>query len=193
MRHLKITPMTDAVLQSSTIPETDHPVYDPMATYDLNQYVIVLSVHKVFQSVQAGNTGNNPLDDTQFDENNPPVWWQEVSATNRWMPFDGQRNNQAVAEMNMTYVMITSSRVDTVSILNADAQFVDVKVEFNDTVIYDQSIRMVTRVTRGFLEFWTKPFQVKKICLSEICRRLLVQKSPSHFADRQRVRCVWAY
>lgn len=162
MKILNSLVITDANLTSSTVPETDYAVWDSLTTYALGDRRIVLSTHKIYQSLQASNLNHNPIDDIQNDTSNPPVWWIEVSATNRWMPFDGQRNNQAVDAAPMNYVITPDVVVDGIALLNADAQDIDVVVTFQSVEVYNQNFPMVTRTVSDWYEFYFKPFQQKR-------------------------------
>lgn len=162
MKILNSLVITDANLTSSTVPETDYSVWSDATNYLLGERVIVLSTHKIYQSLQQPNTNNNPINDIQNDTSNPPVWWQEVSATNRWMPFDGQRNNQAVSSAPMNYVITPDTVTDGLALLNADAQDIDVVVTFQSVEVYNQNFPMVTRTVSDWYEFYFKPFQQKR-------------------------------
>lgn len=162
MKVLKTLTITDSNLTSSTVPETDYAAWLIGTTYALGDRVIVLSSHKIYQSLQAGNLGNDPLLDTQNDPDNLPVWWVEVSATNRWKPFDGLRNNVAMDAAPMTYVITPTVVTDGIALLNADAQDIDVVVTFDAVEVYNQNFPMVSRVVSDWYEFFFKPFQQKR-------------------------------
>ena len=162
MKVLKTLAITDTNLTSSTVAETDHAVWSAATNYALGDRVIVLSSHKIYQSLQAANLNHDPLLDPQNDPDNLPVWWVEVSATNRWKVFDGLRNNQAVDASPMTYVITPNVVTDGIALLNADAQDIDVIVTFNAVEVYNQNFPMVSRVVSDWCEFFFKPFQQKR-------------------------------
>jgi hypothetical protein len=162
MKVLKTLVITDTNLTSSTVAEADHAAWLVGTTYAIGDRVIVLSSHKIYQSLQNSNTGNDPLDDPQNDPDNLPVWWVEVSATNRWKVFDGLRNNQAVDAAPMTYVITPDVVTDGIALLNADAQDIDVIVTFDAVEVYNQNFPMVSRVVSDWYEFFFKPFQQKR-------------------------------
>lgn len=162
MKVLKTLTITDSNLTSSTVPETDYAAWLIGTTYALGDRVIVLSSHKIYQSLQAGNLGNDPLLDTQNDPDNLPIWWVEVSATNRWKPFDGVRSNVATDAAPMTYVITPDVVTDGIALLNVDAQDVDVVVTFGAVEVYNQNFSLVMRVVSDWYEFFFKPFQQKR-------------------------------
>jgi hypothetical protein len=162
MKVLKTIEITDTNLTSSTVPENDYAAWSAVTSYSIGDRVIVLSSHKIYQSLQNSNLNHNPLDDTQNDVDNPPVWWVEVSATNRWMPFDGQRNNIAIDASPMTYVITPDVQVDGLALMNVDAQSANVTVMFDMVEVYNQDYELVTRVVSDWYEFFFKPFQQQK-------------------------------
>ena len=68
--------ITDAMLTSSTVTEDDYSAWSGSTTYALGARVIVLSTHKIYQSLQASNLNKDPTAQ--------PLWWIEVSPTNKW-------------------------------------------------------------------------------------------------------------
>lgn len=80
MKVIKPVAITDAMLISSTAPETDHPAWSAATTYALGTRVILTSTHRIYESLQASNLNRAP------DSN--PAWWLDVAPTNRWACFD---------------------------------------------------------------------------------------------------------
>jgi hypothetical protein len=105
--------ITDAALKSSDIPENDHPAWTSATTYGFGDRVILVSNHKVYESLQSSNT-NKPPSGNQS-------WWAEVKPTNRWAAFDTSNSTKTVtaggASPKITYELKTSS-VDSVAVLN---------------------------------------------------------------------------
>lgn len=90
MRIIRPITVTDAVLAGCSIAETDHAAWSSGATYASGDRVILTSTHKIYESVQAGNTNQNPATDDG-------TWWVEISATKRWKLFDGRVGDPAQA------------------------------------------------------------------------------------------------
>lgn len=79
LRVVKTVPVTSAVLQGSSVPENDHPVWSAGATYAKGARVIL--EHKVYEAVaDTGNTGKDPKTEGTF--------WAPVGSTNLWKAFD---------------------------------------------------------------------------------------------------------
>jgi hypothetical protein len=106
--------LTDTMLISTNVPETDHAAWAVGTTYALGARVILISTHKVYESLQAGNVGKNPA--TQ------PAWWIEVKPTNRWAAFDTSNSSQTVtpggATPKITYDIKPGQAISAVSVLN---------------------------------------------------------------------------
>ena len=81
--------VTSAMLALTNVPEADYGEYAAGATYALGDRVIVSAAHKIYESLQAANTGNTPADS--------PAWWLVVGPTNRWKCFDGANSTQTVS------------------------------------------------------------------------------------------------
>ncbi|MFD1950279.1 hypothetical protein ACFSGX_05800 [Sphingomonas arantia] len=72
--------VTDAVLTVSSVPETDAPAWDAETTYPIGARVIRGSTHRIYESLAAGNLGNDPA--------TPAGRWLDLGPTNRWAMFD---------------------------------------------------------------------------------------------------------
>lgn len=110
--------ITDAMLivgspPQTNVPENDYPEWSndsPAPTYALGDRVIVLSTHKIYESLQAGNTNKNPLTE--------PLWWVEVGPTNRWAVFDTSVSTQTKQANNITYTLEPGVAINSLAILN---------------------------------------------------------------------------
>lgn len=97
------TPMTSAMLISSTVPETDHPEYNAGTTYALGDKRISTTTHRIYESLRAANTGNDP---TLIDNRvGATPWWADIGPTNRWAMFDDQISTQTVATSPLVVVL----------------------------------------------------------------------------------------
>jgi len=123
-----IVPITvnDAVLTSSNIAETDYAAWNSGTTYAVNARVIVTATHSVYQSIQSGNTNNDPVTDSALET---PTWWVRVGATNRWKAFDSVIQDRAVRSGGISYELDVSSRADGIALFNLDATSVRVRVD----------------------------------------------------------------
>jgi hypothetical protein len=89
MQMIDPTYITDATLVSSDIPEIveDYPEWDAVTTFMTGTRVSVtdVGVHKYYESLWGtGNLDKYPPDNLS----GTPIYWLEISATNRWRLFD---------------------------------------------------------------------------------------------------------
>ena len=129
MKFINPTPITDAILVSSSVPENDYAAYNPATTYALADTVITTATHKIYESLQNANTGH-ALTDT--------AWWVELGATNRWKMFDqgvGSQTSQATS----IAVVLEPGLVNSLALLDIIAATVQVSVVADSATIYDQT------------------------------------------------------
>jgi hypothetical protein len=78
--------------------------------------VISTTTHKIYESAQAANLNNNPTTAA-----NVPLWWLEVSATNRWMPFDKSMSAKCTLTGSIRYRLLMASTVDVLAVMGLSA------------------------------------------------------------------------
>lgn len=102
--------ITDAMLTSTNVAETDYSAWASGTTYALEARVILTSTHKVYESLQASNTNHDPT--------TSPLWWVEVSPTNRWKALDTSVSTQTAQATSITYTLTPGQAVNTIALLN---------------------------------------------------------------------------
>lgn len=121
IRPLEITP---EILVDSNIPETDYPAWSADSTYGDGDRVVVVSRHKVYQSLGPDNKGNDPT------ANAKPPKWIEVGPTNRWRPFDRSVSSQAAQAGSMTWRFRLDQAVNALALINTrGGTYVSVSME----------------------------------------------------------------
>jgi hypothetical protein len=121
----------------------------------------------------ATNTGNYPPTDLLRAT---PLWWKEVSATNRWKAFDA-KNGAQVSQASLISYSLAPGLIDSIALLNLDATSVRIlmtvalgdwdDVEDFDLVtdidgsliatVYDETIDLIS--TAGIIDGWTYHFE----------------------------------
>lgn len=119
--------VVDSALISSNIPDESLPIWDATATWELAQRVIFItdSSHRIYESLQAGNTGHSPA--------SAPTWWLDYGATNRWDMFDQSVQTQSINAASINVSIKPTQRVDTVTMLNISASATNI-------IMYDTSV-----------------------------------------------------
>lgn len=134
LRVIKSIAVTDAVLTGTSIAEADYPAYNGGTTYALGDRVILATgVHKVFESLQAGNVAKQPQVEAD--------WWVEVSPTNRWKCLDLSNTTQTVVDAADYYEFTPAQAVNAVALINISG-ILTVRVRLTDPsfgVVYDQT------------------------------------------------------
>jgi len=90
-------------LISSSVPENDYPAWVAGTTYAKDAFVISPATHRVYQSMQAGNSGKDPTD--VKNRSGSTVYWLDIGPTNRWAMFDSEVSTQTVVASPLTVVL----------------------------------------------------------------------------------------
>ena len=94
----------------------------------------------------ASNTGNYPPTDLERDT---PLWWSEVSSTNRWKVFDNIVGSQT-EQADLISFSILPGMIEAIAFLNLDAS--SITVTMTDPVegeVYNETINLVMTDSRG--------------------------------------------
>jgi len=108
--------ITDAILITSgspaltNVPENDHAAWSDATTYAAGDRVILVSTHRIYESLQAGNLNKNPVTET--------LWWIEVGPTNRWALFDTSVSTQTVQADYIKYTLEPGQAINALAVLN---------------------------------------------------------------------------
>lgn len=138
---IKPITVTDSILTDSNVPETDYAQWAGSTTYALGDRVIVLSTHKVYESLQSGNTNKDP---TSLANS---AWWVEVSPTNRWKAFDTVNSTQTVQATSVYYELTPATVINAIGLLNLDAAAVNIVI--TDPVageVYNQDFNLLGEI-----------------------------------------------
>jgi hypothetical protein len=112
--------VTDSVLVSSTVTEDDYAEWLVGTTYDTGDKVIVISTHRIYESLIGANTGNNPTTDDGTK-------WLDIGATNRWKAFDQKISDPVTDTGSIEYVLSSAdTNVTAVSLFGVQASFATV-------------------------------------------------------------------
>ena len=103
---IKPITVTDSVLTSSNIAEDDYAEWAPGTTYATGDRVIVLSTHRIYESLINSNTGNNPTTDDGTK-------WLDLGATNRWKAFDKKISDPVIGTNSIEYELTSTSEYTT--------------------------------------------------------------------------------
>lgn len=132
----------DANIVSSNVPENDYPLWLITDTYGIGARCIVTGAdtHLIYESLVAGNIGNNPLNEPVV-----PPKWVLVGKTNKYQMFDEFITSQTQNADTITVTLQNLNMVTAMAFLNADATSVRVVgTDANVGVFYDSTVSMVS-------------------------------------------------
>ena len=159
---IPVLPITDALLTSSTIAEDDFAAWAVGTTYALADKVI--KDHVIYESVQASNTGNDPVGDDG-------TWWTKLLATNRWSVFDGYIQNQSTRAESATWVVTPGVITNSVSFFNMIGESVQIVVtDPTDGEVYNQTFPLVdnTAVVDAYTYFFSPIVTIDNLCVTDL-------------------------
>ena len=140
MKLIRPETVTDTIFQSSDVPEADYSAWLVGTTYALADRVIVTTpnIHKIYESQQGANTGNDPTTDDG-------TYWLEVSSTNRWKLFNGIVQEQTVQAGGMEYVLQSPTVVNSLALINVDCAEVTVTVDdATEGEVYNKTFSLIS-------------------------------------------------
>jgi hypothetical protein len=155
---IRPTTITDAMFISSNLTENDEPEYAAGTTYGEGGRCIVISTHRIYESLKAANAGNNPPDNIAGDD----PWWKLAGATNKWRAFDQVVGNQAEHETLLEYEL-EPGMINSISLQNVDA--VDATITMTDPLegeVYSATIDFVsTENINDWYDYFFEPILKK--------------------------------
>lgn len=144
--------ITDSILTSSTVTENDYAQWASGTTYATGNKVIVLSTHRIYESLIDANTGNDPTTDDGTK-------WLDIGATNRWKAFDQKISDPVTDTGTIEYVLSSANtNITSVALFGLQASFATVVATDTGGVgeVYNETINLIDNsdVTDWFSYFF---------------------------------------
>jgi hypothetical protein len=160
MQVIKPIIFLDSQLISTTAVEA-YPTYSAGTTYAINAFVVYLN--KVYQSLQASNTGHTP--DTS------PTFWQYISVGNKQAMFDSEVSTQTTATTSLTTVVAPAVIINSLAYL--ELQGTQLQVEVRDgaggTIVYNKTIALDNTIILDWYMYFFEPYNPKtEVILSDV-------------------------
>lgn len=153
MRVIRPVTVTDAMLLSSNIAETDYAVWSGATTYALGDRRILTSTHRIYESIQAGNLNHDPAADLALAT---PLWWKLVGPTNKWAMFDGLAGAQSSHATAIT-IAVQPGGIDSVSFINLDAESLSIAMVDGATTVYSRTVDLSLDNVFNWYEYFFEP------------------------------------
>ena len=153
MRVIRPITVTDSVLTSSNVAETDYSAWVSGTTYTKGARVIIVAanVHQVYESLQNANSANDPTLTASA------TWWVLVGATNKWKMFDNSNTSQTTNTSSIAATLVTTTRADSIAFMNISTSTVRVKMTTVDGIVYDTTTNM--NISLGVVDWYTYLFE----------------------------------
>jgi hypothetical protein len=132
----------------------------PWTTYAISTTAAPIYVyynHRIYESLQASNTGNNPYAS--------PEWWEDIGPSLRYGMFDTLRNTATVGASPLTVVIAPGVRVDTLAVLAVSADTVRVQMTSSGVSVYDETADLITRTAFNWYDWFFKSFMLTNASL----------------------------
>lgn len=136
MKIIRPSVIGDAQLTSSSIPETDYAAWSAGTTYAVGGRCIVSTagLHRVYESLQAGNIGVYP----PTDVSDPPKWL-DIGPTNRWAMFDSLIGTASAAD-DVIDVTLSPGQIDSIAFFDVSAGEIEITMTSSGLEVYSHTI-----------------------------------------------------
>jgi hypothetical protein len=134
MQYIVPTIITDAMLVSSSVAETDYAAWSAATAYTLGQRVIRTATHSIYERLVAGTTATAPEADL--------VNWARVGPTNRWAMLDGAVGT-ATSDTGPITITLAPGLVRGMALLDLDVEAVAVEMTVGAVVVYARTFNAI--------------------------------------------------
>lgn len=124
----------------------DNGVGSPTKVYALGETAYSSTTHRVYESLQAGNTGR-PL---PVPPETSTAWWLDVGPTNKWAMFDTYRNTKTRGTSPLVLRLAPNQRVKAIALLGLDATEVTISMDSVGSPIVNHYSNTVNLEVRTF-------------------------------------------
>jgi hypothetical protein len=127
----------------------------------------------VINTTSAGSGVHTGHDSANLnnDPSTSPTYWLDCGSTNRWKPFDSVVQSQLTATTNAAFTVNVPQLIDTVALLNTNAQSARVTAYYGSAQVYDTNVSLYTdevEITDWSLYFFTDFRQQTDIILNDL-------------------------
>jgi len=130
MQYISPITITDAMLLSSNVIETDYVEWDAVTSWGVGARVIRTATHRVYQRVVAGVSATPPEAD--------PLNWDDISPTNRWAMLDGAIGSRTLRAGTITLTLAPGQIVEGLALLDLDVDQITITCTSAGSVVYSR-------------------------------------------------------
>ena len=137
MKLIRPVTVTNSILTSSNVPETDYTAWSAATAYTVGTRVILVSTHKIYECLVA-NTNFSP--NVNLTGTTPK--WLEIGSTNKWKMFDTGWGSQTSISTPLTFVLAPAAIINSLALLNVSATSISVNVTVAGDSVYSKTSAM---------------------------------------------------
>ena len=167
MKFIRPTTVTDAMLTSSTVPETDYTAWNAATSYTVGTRVTraVSGTHKNFENLIAGVNATLP----ELATTGATPRWLDLGANNRWAMFDGLVGTATSATTSMT-IVLAPGRFNSLALMQVDAGLITVDLSVSGESVFSASINMTTGNSVGdwYQYFYEPVYQQDALVITDL-------------------------
>ena len=137
MKLIRPVTVTNSILTSSNVPETDYTAWSGATAYTQGVRCILVSTHKIYECLVA-NTNFSP--DVNLTGATPK--WLEIGSTNKWKMFDAGWGSQTSISTPLTFVLAPADIINSLALFNVSATSISVNVTVAGDSFYSKTSAM---------------------------------------------------
>lgn len=169
--------VTPAMLTATDVTENDYPAIANSHVYALGDRVISTTTHKIYECILAYTSAGSAV-----TPDADPTHWTEVSATNRWKPFDTSNSTQVQKATSFYYELTPAIPCTAVAVLNAGASTVRWRVtDATAGVVYDKTWNLFGSITEP--SWWNVFFERRQYKTQQVAFDLPSYKDAVYRVD----------
>lgn len=164
MKYILPVAITDAMLVSHSVPETDHAAWNGATNYATGTRVIRTSTHRIYERLAPGGiTATAP----ELD----PANWVDALPTNRWAMFDRSVGTVTAASGSITVTITPGEKVEGLALLDLDCESVEITCTVLGSTVYSASFEPVLddlEVTDWYSYFFASILRRQTLVITDI-------------------------
>lgn len=153
MKLIQPTTVTDSILTSSNVAETDYAAWVNSTAYTVGQKVIVVATHKIYECL-INNTNKYP---PSYLTGTSPEWL-DLGATNKFKMFDQSYHNQTTNTGSIV-VVLEPGRINSLGLMNVEGSTINIKMEVDSVIVYEKNADMIMGSVNDWYEYYFNPIE----------------------------------
>jgi hypothetical protein len=154
MKLIKPTIVTDAMLTSSTVPETDYPEWSAATAYVAGNTVIRSATHRIYECL-INHTNAVPEDNLTGTAK-----WLDIGPTNRWAMFDDVVGTETQLSSELT-VVLRPGAISGIAFMELTGK--DIEITLKDapagSTAYHRLISLDGSIITSFYDWFFQPYE----------------------------------